>query len=523
MKNIIFLTALLILSTLRLNSYGQALSPYQCPPGPGLGDNRWGYKDKDTDEIKVPCTYQKVWNFSEQIEGLAMVRKNTTPTAVRATLKYGFVDENGKEVVPVKYDEINKFSEAIEGLAMVKADGKFGFIDETGKEVIPVKYSNPEFKFSEGLSVVKAGNSYGFIDKAGKEVIPCKFNYAEDFSKGLAHVILLKDDGFVDIAGDFYKGKKRDKADKIVAAKKAGGEYNALLAQIETAEQGAKRRPVNTERSTSDDRQPMIAENLPISDVSVNIPITGAKNDKTFAVIIANENYQTESKVEFARNDGEEFRKYCIQTLGLPESNVHFTADATLNNMRREINWLNQVAGAFQNEANIIFYYAGHGIPDESTKTSYLLPVDGFGSDVKTGYKLDKLYQTLGDLPAKSITVFMDACFSGANRKGEMMASARGVAIKSVQGAPKGNMVVFSAAQGDETAYPYREKGHGMFTYFLLKKLQESKGDATLKELGEYIETNVRQQSIVINSKSQTPVVTPSAALGDSWKTMKLK
>ena len=82
-----------------------------------------------------------------------------------------------------------------------------------------------------------------------------------------------------------------------------------------------------------------------------------------------------------------------------------------------------------------------------------------------------------------------------------MLASARGVALKAKGDVPQGNMVVFSAASGDETAYPYKEKGHGLFTYFLLKKLQESKGDCTLGELGEYIQTNVRQQSVVINRR----------------------
>jgi len=81
---------------------------------------------------------------------------------------------------------------------------------------------------------------------------------------------------------------------------------------------------------------------------------------------------------------------------------------------------------------------------------------------------------------------------------------------------------VFSAAQSDETAYPYHEKGHGMFTYFLLKKLQESKGKVTLGELSDYIINNVRQKSIVENNKSQTPVVTPAEALTEKWETMHL-
>ena len=266
-----------------------------------------------------------------------------------------------------------------------------------------------------------------------------------------------------------------------------------------------------------------VSLNVGRSDVAVNIPIINIRNDKTFAVIIANENYRRESQVEFAKNDGEVFKEYCIKTLGIPANNIRFVADATLNDIRAEIDWLTQVANAFRNEANIIFYYAGHGIPDESSRTSYLLPVDGLGSNVNTAHKLDDLYQTLGSLPVKSVVVFMDACFSGAQRSGEMLASARGVAIRAQSGKPVGNMVVFSAAQGDETAFPYREKGHGMFTYFLLKKLQETKGDVTLGELGDYIETNVQRRSIVVNLKSQTPTVVPANAMVNSWRSKRLK
>lgn len=284
---------------------------------------------------------------------------------------------------------------------------------------------------------------------------------------------------------------------------------------------------INPDIQYTDNKQPNIDAgktiNVGKSDVDINIPQNRAVNDKTFAVIIANENYQRESQVMFARNDGESFKKYCTQTLGIPEKNVHYVANATLNNIRGEINWVANVANAYKGEANVIFYYAGHGIPDESSKSAYLLPVDGYGSDVTTGYKLEDLYAKLGALPAKDITLFMDACFSGAQRSGEMLASARGVAIKVKQDAPQGNMVVFSAAQGNETAYPYKEKGHGLFTYFLLKKLQETKGAVTLGELSSYITTNVSQQSIVVNSKSQTPTVVSSVNVENEWKNFKIK
>jgi len=117
----------------------------------------------------------------------------------------------------------------------------------------------------------------------------------------------------------------------------------------------------------------------------------------------------------------------------------------------------------------------------------------------------------------------MDACFSGSKREQGMIAEARGVALKTKPGQPKGNMVVFSAAQGDETAYPYTGKQHGMFTYYLLKKLQDTKGDVPLKELGDYVTEQVSKTAIVENDKPQTPCVTPSAAVAAEWQNWKLR
>ena len=259
-----------------------------------------------------------------------------------------------------------------------------------------------------------------------------------------------------------------------------------------------------------------------VSVVDENIPETNTKNSNTFAVIIANEDYQSVAPVPYALNDGKIFREYCLKTLGIPEKQIKYIPNATGNQIKAQINWLQTLAEVFT-DPHIIFYYAGHGIPDESSRTAYLLPVDGIGTDVSTGYKLDDLYAVLGKMPAENVTVFMDACFSGSRREEGMLASARGVAIKARSGMPQGNMVVFSAAQSDETAYPNNEEKHGMFTYFLLKKLQDTQGDVTLQELGEYITLNVSQQSILLNGKSQTPCVTPSASLDASWREWKLK
>lgn len=259
------------------------------------------------------------------------------------------------------------------------------------------------------------------------------------------------------------------------------------------------------------------------SDVDVNIPQTKTVNDKTFVVIFANENYQKEQSVPFALHDGEVFRQYCVQVLGIPEKNIRMERNATLNNMKHEVLWLKNTLVAFKGEAKGIVYYSGHGIPDEASRNAYLLPVDGYANDPESGYSLDKLYADLGMVSAESVTYFIDACFSGANRNGVMMAESRGAAVKSKSGQLRGNAVVFSAAQGDETAYIYEDKSHGMFTYFLLKKLQETKGDVNYGDLADFINDKVSKMSMVENSKMQTPVANASTALADTWRKRKLK
>ena len=258
------------------------------------------------------------------------------------------------------------------------------------------------------------------------------------------------------------------------------------------------------------------------SDVDTNIPSSGIVNDKTFAVIVANEKYQSVTEVDYAENDGNMFREYCHKTLGVPEKNIHFVPNATLVNMWAQVDWLESIAKAYDGDASLIFYYAGHGIPDEGTRDAYLLPVDGSGSNVKTGYKLSELYSSLSKFPTRQTVVLLDACFSGAERTGDMLVAARGVALKSKKEVPKGNLIVFSAASGDETAYQYADKGHGLFTYFLLKKLKETKGDVSLGDLAAYVQEQVYRHSVIENSKSQTPTVIPSSELSGDWAAMRL-
>lgn len=260
------------------------------------------------------------------------------------------------------------------------------------------------------------------------------------------------------------------------------------------------------------------------SDVDINIPIVEGSNNNTFAFIIANEHYQNVATVNYALHDGVRFKEYCKKVLCIPEDNIFHKEDATYIQLREIVSQMQDIAQAYGNEARFLFYYAGHGIPDEATATSYLLPVDGTGNNIKTGYSLNQLYRILGELPVQNITLFLDACFSGSIRGNGMISEARGVAIKARPETPKGNMVVFAAAQDDQTANPYKEAGHGLFTYFLLKKLQETKGDVTYGELSDYLNNEVYKKSVGKSiNKKQIPCTFNSTEIEQIWRTLKLK
>lgn len=257
------------------------------------------------------------------------------------------------------------------------------------------------------------------------------------------------------------------------------------------------------------------------SDVDVNVPLCEKKNPNLFALVIANEDYNRVASVPYAKNDGMKVKEYLNKTLGVEESHISYIENATLNDMRYEINRIREISNAYEGEASFIIYYCGHGIPDEKELNGYILPTDGYGNDVKSAYSLDDFYKTLGDLKSKHTLLVMDACFSGANKDGNMLVAARGIALKAKASTPIGNLIAVSACQRDETAFPYKEKGHGLMTYYFLKKLQESKGKVTLGELEQYLYENVSKTSIVINGKSQTPNISASSNISQ-WRELSI-
>lgn len=470
-------------------------------------DGLYGFCDSETGEIVIPCIYNDVMPFKEEVTFVSKegrdyallskkgkiltdfkYKKNCFEGALCTVYsdeeeKYGVLNKEGKVVIPFVYDELWSFN--TDGYCIFGKDGMYGILDTNNNIIIPAEYEHLIMGDSGSLIAAKKNHKYGYINYKNNIIVPFEFDNAWGFGEN-------------ELFAEFEKKGKRGYIDR-----------NGIIV-------------CDDEENTKFKLDQYCYAKTP-SDVDKDIPISSVKYNNTFAVIISNEIYSEDNipDAQYAEKDGNIFKDYCSKVLGLSNRNIRHIPNATLNQIRSAINWVGDVAKAYN--GNIIFYYAGHGIPDESNASSYLLPSDGLGNDVRSAYSLKELYAQLSSLPAKQITVFIDACFCGSQRNGKMLTSSRAVVIKAKQEIPKGNMIVFSASQNDETAYLYKWEKHGLFTYFLLKKMKESSGNVSLGELFNYVKDNVSKYSIFENGKIQTPSVSVSTSLEKNWMSLKLK
>jgi len=231
---------------------------------------------------------------------------------------------------------------------------------------------------------------------------------------------------------------------------------------------------------------------------------TSNKNSNAVAVVFGIESYRNAPNVSDAVNDADIFREYLIKRFGLNRENIYLRLDeqATKGEFDKVFSSNGWISRNSNKNSDVFIYYSGHGAPDVKTKETFLVPYDGDPNyATSTGYAINELYENLSDLNVKSITVFMDACFTGSSRDNQpLLADARPVYIETESGNIPENTIVFTAASGNEISSAYTQKNHGIFTYYLLKGLNgnaDSNRDKkiTVNEMSSYLNENVPQQA----------------------------
>ncbi len=255
--------------------------------------------------------------------------------------------------------------------------------------------------------------------------------------------------------------------------------------------------------------EPILEKPLPTVDksmiaaVSTSLPKTRKKNQDAVAVIIGIQRYQKSGvpEVRYAVSDGRLVRKYLLESFGFQEHNIITLENPTLADLVITFGNDKSVDGRLasyvkSDVSDIFVYYSGHGAPNLKDQAPYLVPSDADPDRITlSGYPVAQLYANLSQLKAKSVTVVLDACFSGASGEGTSIiqnASPAGIQVN----APSplfANGVVISASTGSQLACWYNEAGHGLLTYYYLKGLQgnadlNKDNKITLQEMRTYLQ-----------------------------------
>jgi hypothetical protein len=237
------------------------------------------------------------------------------------------------------------------------------------------------------------------------------------------------------------------------------------------------------------------------------------KNQSAYAVVIGIEDYRQKlPKADFALQDARLVTDYLIKAMGYPEENVVTLLNDHASNVDLAKYFEKWLANNIDKDSTVFVYYSGHGAPNPKTGDAYLVPYDGDPSFIdQTGYSLKRMYDALGKLPAKEIIVALDSCFSGAGGRSVLAEGARPL-VMNLQGSFElsKNMTVMAAASGNQISSTYKDKGHGLFTYFMLKGIKNedvvnTDGSIDMDDLFGYLKPQVERIARKQYNNEQSP------------------
>ncbi|AZQ62939.1 caspase family protein [Flammeovirga pectinis] len=263
------------------------------------------------------------------------------------------------------------------------------------------------------------------------------------------------------------------------------------------------------------------------SDVDINIPKSNKVNEDAVAVIIGNKAYRNPDvpEVKYAVHDAKIMKKYLIETFGFREGNIIYKENATQADFNAIFGIKGNAKGKLYNyvkpnKSDVFVFYSGHGAPNPESKEGFFVPVDTDPSLIQfNGYSLTTFYKNLGEVPYKSLNVVIDACFSGSSDGGMLLKSISPVFIKTENKVMNDELaVIMSASQSEQVASWYNDQNHGLFTYFYLKGLQgaadtNNDNKISVKEMSEYITSNVEYMARRLNNREQKPQVVGDATI----------
>ena len=120
---------------------------------------------------------------------------------------------------------------------------------------------------------------------------------------------------------------------------------------------------------------------------------------------------------------------------------------------------------------------------------------------------------------AKTVSVYLEACFSGSSEGGRLVAASPVYQAPAFPGAVTDNMMILTAVTKSQLATWDKQAGHGLFTRHLLDALygrgdRDEDGQVTAREAKAYLDRFMTSNAWLLNEREQEAVLTTRALSG---------
>jgi hypothetical protein len=232
------------------------------------------------------------------------------------------------------------------------------------------------------------------------------------------------------------------------------------------------------------------------------------------AIIIGISDYKSLPKADFANDDARLFYDYAIRALSIKPDNIKLLVDSDAGEVAIYKAFKTWLPSKVRSSTDLYVFYSGHGLPNADGKSLYLLPQQTDRDLIsKTAIQMQEVISDIQSTKPKSVTLFLDTCYSGQSRTGEsLIASARPISIKSESRIFPENFTVITASQNDQISSSNPDLKHGIFSYYLMRGMEgdadaDKDGKITLGEMHSYLVENVGRQAGMMNRKQEPQLV----------------
>ena len=233
------------------------------------------------------------------------------------------------------------------------------------------------------------------------------------------------------------------------------------------------------------------------------------------AIIIGVEKYRRLSAADYANRDASVFVDYAVRGLGVKQENIRLLLDDKADAAEILLTFKNWLPTRIKRGSTDVYvFYSGHGLPSEDGESLFFLPHEADRDLLeRTAISQQEIVDAIQRTSPKSVTMFIDSCYSGQSRTGEtLLAGARPLSVKAKQSSFPSNFTVISASALDQISSSSPELKHGIFSYYLMRGMEgeaDANGDKqiTVGEMQTYLSENVARRAMGMNRTQQPQVV----------------